>query len=122
MCVSDWRFGRLIKSQTTVSVLGAAGVITINPNRQRIGLTFSGQVVATTTTTMGLIAVDTLLYKALGLNYPAVDILMKDVGEIVTHGWTLTNGTTPSVTYSVTEYFATEEMLQGPIDEFSRRM
>lgn len=120
MCLGDLRFSRFVRAVIQSQALGAAGVITIPASRQRVGISFAANTTATTLTTTHLIAVDGVFFRALGLNYPAIDLTMIQFGDLVQRGFTFTNGTTPGILHSVVEYFATEDVLDAALDEFNR--
>lgn len=119
MCVSDWRIGRLLRSQATAFHLTIGATHDILPNQQRVAIHIAGEDDAHAVPTfLRLLVNDVLLairYDILSEAYYSI----KDYGDLVTGKWTISPPAGGSY-ITVVEWFLPEGVLAVSVDEFIR--
>jgi len=121
MCVSDWRLGRLIRSQNT-QVNTAAGTNTLFlPNRNRVGITLSLTVGGVSAANSMIVTFDNGAAFLITHGNPNVHITLCTHGDFVNRGFVVSGGAVLT-TLTVVEYFLPEEVLAAGLNEFRRSL
>lgn len=119
MCVSDWRIGRLIRTQATAFDSTVPTGLTYNPNRQRVGILIVPTPSAFAVTQVVIATFLNGTKIVFDATAQAKLLSMQEFGELTTFGFTLTVVGTIT-TGVVTEFFLPEEIIQAGLDEFRR--
>ena len=116
MCIGDWRFGRLIRSQATGFSLTVGQVFTVpaDPNRVGIDIFLSLQGVPAT----GFISMDGVeLFAEGGFGSDFLHFDLTTHGDAPTRTWSVTR-VTNTLVGAVIEYFAPADYLAAGLQEF----
>ena len=120
MCISDWKIGRFLRSQSDTYSIAAAGTLTIPAHRERVGIYFA-------TATPILVITQTLVVACNGSPIaklwgatPIQRLTLQQDGDLCQKEFVLTStGTTFSV--GVHQLFLPEDVLDAMLEDYYRK-
>lgn len=116
MCLSDWRVGRLIRSQLRQLDAASGPSYTIPGNRQRVGIRFIYAETAGTSAQFLGGVVDGIALILVGFQNPNTLFTIETDGDLPTKEWTLV--ASAAIDFAVIEYFLPEDVLAAGIQQF----
>lgn len=119
MCVGDWRFGRLIRSQQTAFDTAAGTGLVYPANNNRVGIFIAAQNPAASVVASVVVTVDGKFFCLMTAGSNIGLFTLETVGDLVTKRWVISQATV-AATGGTTEWFLPEEVLQAGIEEFKR--
>lgn len=121
MCVQDWRIGRLIRAQSSSTVLGVGQTLTIPSNKQRVGITFDFNDQITAIGSFIEVRVDGNQFTILWSVKPIIHWTVATHGDLSMREISFTTVAT-GATMGVIEYFLPEEFLTAGLEEFKKEV
>ena len=119
MCVNDWRFGTLIRTQLTSFSLAAAATRVIPANPQRLGLSI-GSLTNSAVITFSIAVDGVPFFLHGGLTPQFSHFTLVEHGDLPTKEFILTGiGSTSSG--GIIEYIAPQSYLTAALEEFRRQ-
>jgi hypothetical protein len=120
MCISDWRLGRLIRSQTTSAALTVGQTLILPPNAQRVGVILSNSIGTLGSANSATVAIGGVNCFLICGALPPLSLTLKDYGDLITKQIVLTCGTTAATIFA-TELFLPESVLSEAIETDMRK-
>ena len=121
MCVSDWRLGRLVRSQNTQASTAAGTGLVYLPNRNRIGITLSLTIGGVSAANSMIVTFDNGAIFLITHGNPNIHMTLCTHGDFVNRGFVVSAGAVLT-TLTVVEYFLPEEVLAAGLNEFRRSL
>jgi len=120
MCISDWRIGRLIRSETKIHTPGIGATGTTPANQNRIGILFASLYNNVTVTQWPLLLLDGVQIDILTQNERWRLYTIAKHGNLPMRSWGITTNIAAN-SVAVTEFFLPESYLAAGIEEFMRQ-
>lgn len=120
MCISDYRLGRLIRSQLDSQSVAVGTPITIPQHQNRVGIIINTSAVISVITSFVIVTVGGVAVGKLWSSAPTIAFLLKEHGDLCQKEFTLTaTGTTAAC--GIVQLFLPESVIDAAIEEFNRR-
>lgn len=119
MCISDWRLGRLIRTQINAKSLTSGQTISVPANPARVGIILAMSTPQTLTANVVTVTIDGVLWGHINGYMPQLRFHMNNDGDITTRSFLLTNGTITQ-TLSITELLLPESILAENLNNLMR--
>ena len=120
MCISDWRIGRLIRSETKIHTPGIGATGTTAANQNRIGILFASLTSVATTRQWPLLLLEGVQIDLLTQNERWRLYTIDKHGNLPMRAWGVTTPVAAN-SVAVTEFFLPESYLAAGIEEFMRQ-
>lgn len=119
MCISDYRIGRLTRSQLDAYSVGVGAPVVIPPHPDRVGIIVNTSSVFSVTTSWLTVTSGGVCVGKLWSSAPTIAYLLPIHGDLCTREFTLTSTTSTHVC-GVVQLFLPESVIAAMIEEFKR--